>query len=80
MGPLSKWRDVLKDVPQGSVLYLILLIQHLKNRTETKVVTFGEDTKNRAAKSVLENRIRIQRDFVKLEIFFFNKNTKDSIQ
>lgn len=70
MGLPSKWRDVLKEISKGSVLYLMLLIKHVRNRTETRFFTFGEDMKKRAARSVLQNTIRIQRDFVKLEIVF----------
>lgn len=71
----------MKEVSQGSILYLIVLIKHSKNRVETKLDIFEEDMKKRADKRMLENRIRIQREFVKLVMRdSFKKNTKDGIQ
>lgn len=70
MRPLSKWRDVLKEIPQGSILYLILFIKQLKkNRIETKLVTFEEEMK-RAARSVLA-QLEYRGIFFKVEIFWF---------
>lgn len=74
-GAIIKWRDVQIKVSQGSILCLILLIKHPKNRVETKLNVFEEDMKctptKRADERVLENRIRIQREFVKLMTGFF---------
>lgn len=72
----------MKEVSQGSILYLILLIKHLKNGVETKFGIFEDDMKKTADKRVVENRIRIQQEFVKLamRVFLLKKNTKNGIQ
>lgn len=81
-GAIIERRDILKEVSQGSILYLILLIKHLKNGVETKFGIFEDDMKKTADKRVVENRIRIQQEFVKLamRVFLLKKNTKNGIQ
>lgn len=72
----------MKEVSQGSILYLILLIKHPKNGVETKFGIFEDDMKKTADKRVLEKRIRIQQEFVKLamRVFLLKKNKKNGIQ
>jgi len=49
----------------------------MKNRIETKLVTFGNNTKKRAAKSVLENgKLEFRGILPKWSIFFPEKHKR----
>jgi len=67
---MSKWRSVIRDIPQGSVLGLALFnifVSDMDSGIECTLNKFADDTKLCSAVDMLEGRDAIQKDLNRLE-------------
>jgi len=67
---MSKYRPVMSDVPQGSLLGVAqcnIFNSNMDNRTECTLSKFPEDTKLSSAVNTLDGWDVIQRDLDRLE-------------